>query len=266
MAPKSNVPLSPLPLSYKRAFWQPRANSASRIQGFRDTDGWDGLEVFKSELEPALLPVCFVWASELQSEIQARRSQECEECAMSGTMAFHTRHLMMQFEKRGWAWLWRQGVGWGQRDGPLRAVSSLLCTDGDTGAAAAGAPRDGRRPLPAGQHQLSFWVMQCLRWIIPAVPVPQSTGDTKISLVQVSGEIKTRLVLHQFISAEALLPLQPLEQKEASAFVSLHFRAPFRRRDRGQLNVKSTLKLPAQHHLSLRIRRNHQVSETVRPK
>lgn len=50
-----------------------------------------------------------------------------------------------------------------------------------------------------------------LGWILPAVPVPQSTGDTKIRVVQMSSEIKTRLK-HQLIRDEALLLLQPLNR------------------------------------------------------
>lgn len=73
--------------------------------------------------------------------------------------------------------LHRMGTGWAQGQQQLEP------------------PEMGGDSLPAGQHQLHFRVIQCLRWVIPAIPrstgCAQSTGDTKISLVQMASEIKT---------------------------------------------------------------------------
>lgn len=77
--------------------------------------------------------------------------------------------------------LHRMGTGWTR--------------DGHRNSSSWNPPEMGGDPLPAGQHQLHFRVIQCLRWVIPAVPrstgCAQSTGDTKISLVQMASEIKT---------------------------------------------------------------------------
>lgn len=70
------------PLSSKRAFWHPRANSA-RTQGHRWV-GWAGIisEGIRSSINSS---------SSVFGTHKGKFRQECEECAVSGTMVFHTR-------------------------------------------------------------------------------------------------------------------------------------------------------------------------------